>query len=162
VEYPKEDFMRVFHRRQRAFMVAGVAGLISIAAIGSVAARTAPPSIGRAVSFGNEGCFHLFFSRVLNACAAPADYEIPLNTDNAGSKTVGVNVHSNGLNGVCCDAVGTDERLEFQFRSVRVCTNLTGNQTLTLTGGSIPSRGRMFVGCTLQPGGIINTVNWNQ
>jgi hypothetical protein len=140
----------------------GITGLISLAMVSSVAARSAPPSIGRAVDFADEGCLRLFFSEVRNACSFELDYEMPLQVDTSGAKTVSVNVSSGGPDGVCCEAVATDERVDTQDRSVRVCTNAAGKQTLTLTGASVPSRGRLFAACTLQPGGVINTLNWNQ
>src|SRR5206468_425100 len=106
----------------------------------------------------------LFFSHIRNDCADARDYEIPLTMDNSGNKTVNVNVSAANptTNQVCCEAVGTDEPVALQFRSVRACTNRSGAQTLSLTGARVPSSGRMFVSCTLSPGGTINTLNWNQ
>jgi hypothetical protein len=158
----KEPCMHISRIKQRLLITLGIAGIVSLAAIGSIAARSAPPSIGRGLDFSEEPCFRLFFSQVRNICAEAHTYEMPLNIDNAGAKTVAVNVFSGTTNGVCCEAVATDEPVAFQFRSQRVCTNVAGTQTLTLTGAQVPSRGRMFVACTLQPGGVINTLNWNQ
>jgi hypothetical protein len=160
----RENRMHISRIGRRVSIVLGIAGLVSLVAIGTVAARSAPPDMGRGVDFSEEHCFSLFFSHVRNDCPEPHNYEMPLTVDNAGGKTVTVNVFSpTGIaNEVCCEAVATDEAVQFQSRSNRVCTNALGTQTLTLTGSQVPGRGRMFASCTLLPGGVINTLNWNQ
>jgi len=100
---------------RRVVMGLGMAAIVSVAAIGTVAARTAPPTIGRAIDFSDEGCFSLFDSHIRNDCK----------------------------------------------RNLPVCSTVSGAQTLTLSGVFLYSRGRMYVACSMLPGSVINTLNWN-
>lgn len=87
--HPKED--RYVHDSRT--QVLSIAAMVSLAAIGTVAARSAPPDIGRGVDFSEEHCFSLFFSHVRNDCGELHNYEMPLTMDNSGSKTVAVNAN---------------------------------------------------------------------
>lgn len=139
-----------------------IAGL-TLAALGSASARTVPPDVGRAINFSDEGCFSLWYSAVTNNCSTQRAYEMPMVVDSAGNKTVYVNAYGAGTaNNVGCRAVATDAQVSTYWASPTVYLSSFGSaQTITLNGAYVPSGGRMYVTCYMNPGGRVNSVNFN-
>lgn len=141
-----------------------VSALVSMAFVPlTVAARTVPASLGKAVSPSDDGCFGMSYSSMSNGCTVQKSFEIPLPVDTAGSKTVYVAAYGAGpANNVGCQAAGLNREVTAVWASPRVwLAGFGSSQIITLTGAYVPASGFLYVNCNMNPGGRVNNVDYN-
>ncbi len=126
-------------------------------------ASSVPASSGRPAIWGDGPCFLMTNSTMYNSCSTRRSYELPLPLSSGGSKTVHVTASgATSSNNVGCAAVGVNREATLIWGGTRKWLPAFGSaQVITLTDAYVPAAGFLYVGCQVDPGGIINTVDYN-
>ncbi|NOK37072.1 hypothetical protein HMI49_28125 [Corallococcus exercitus] len=126
-------------------------------------ARSVPASAGRPVLWSDGPCFQMSYSIMSNSCSTQRSYEIPLTADSAGSKTVVVTAYgATFAKNVGCMAIGMNREATLVWGGTRRWLVSFGTaQLITLTDAYVPNSGYLYANCLVNPGGQVNTVDYN-
>jgi hypothetical protein len=125
-------------------------------------ARTQPASSGRAVNFGDIGCFGMWYGSMTNNCSYTASFDWPMVTDNGGAKTTTVTAYAAGAgNLVSCAEFALNREVTSFWGGTYVNIPSWGTASWNLTGANVPSGGYGYVNCSVANGGRINVINYN-
>ena len=146
-----------------------IQGMLSLAALVSLgfaaqadhaAARASGAFIGYAVPISDAGCFGPWDGGAFQACAGTKTYELNLNFDVSGSKTVKVTVSQAGT--VCTltarhrNGVPNGSTVTFA-----VTQSVSGGFNEMVASAVVPSFGYTTVSCNMLQNSRLVSVNWN-
>jgi hypothetical protein len=117
---------------------------------------------GRSAFPGDASCFAEDWGGAKNNCATMKSYEISLPVDSPGSKNVWVNAYgASASNNVGCAAIGIDWAISTHWGGTKVYLPSFGSSATIVTGAYVPSGGSLYLYCAVDPGGRINSVNFD-
>jgi len=137
-----------------------LAGALTTALAATASARIVNGAIGRAINGGDLACFGLFFDGVANNCATDKAFDVPLDLDNFGNKSVSFSFTNAQSQGVSCTLNATDAAgslASFQQTAV-VNTTTVGNGSLSTAPLTVVGNGRLWLSCTIKPNSKLMTI----
>jgi hypothetical protein len=149
---------------QKSFALAAVA-VFGLALAPAAGARSTPAWAGAPNPLTASNCFTESYGRVTNsACNSQQTWEVALPVDAGGTWTVTANVTpTSDPSSVHCIAYAVNESASSFWASPVIYANQASvAQNIALTVSGVPGGGALFLGCFLNEGAAVNTVNWNQ
>ena len=149
---------------QTRLAAAAAVALFGIGLASNAGARSTVAWAGAPNPLTAGSCFSESYGRVTNTgCAAQEIWEVALPVDAAGAWIVTPNVTpTSNPSTVRCMAYAVDQNVDVFWTSANAyATAASVPQNLTL-GVDVPSGGALYLGCFLQQGAAVNTINWNQ
>lgn len=134
---------------------------------GAVALPAAARSVtayagGRSFYEADAACFSVITGGVTNTCGSMKKYEISLPVDSPGYKTVLVNAYgTSASNDVSCQAIAVSSSLSWGGSPQLSLPSFGSTQTITLSGANVLYAGSLYLYCEVDPGGRINSVNFD-
>jgi len=150
---------------KRTLFSAGLALLMGVTANGVADARSIPAAAGRATTPSDAGCFVMSpnIAWITNSGCGTSIFDVPLDVDAAGAKTVNMTVNA-ATSATRCREVSISRTgtgfLASPFQSATVFN--TPTQLPLLTGANVPSMGILFVDCDVGSNDSLIEINWNQ
>jgi hypothetical protein len=139
-------------------LLTAVIGAMSLGAASDVSARSFGAAAGRATTASDNACFNSLSGIVANGCGSARTFEVQLPADSSGGKTVSFTARS----GVSCTAMATNAVNNAFVFSNTVLINNAALTTQALSNIPLPAGGKLWLQCSINPGGSLATVNYNQ